>query len=496
MKFSIKYKFVTGFLFILCISFNFITFTVNKIVASNNEKIITDEFLTAQRDISMYLNQYFIINDKNIDLNETPNKIGLALSSKINDRIILYSKDGEFIFDSDYNNGILYLNNGISIEDDYSDLNSAIHGEAAYKISKTGEIYKVIFSKPLYVNGDNIGILRYTKDYTDLFLNGEGMIFNIKILVVAVFIMLFIFTYFLLRQITIPLIKLNKATKEIALGNFEGEVLIKSKDEIGELADSFNIMKNKIGDQIERIKRDRDDLIKSESHRKAFYDNVTHEIKTPLTIIDGYTQMILDEEELDGKLIFKAASKIKKESNKLKSMIIDILNISKLESQCSNELREKVEMKRLIETICSEMKVRADKYGISINKNLEEKIYLYANLNDLNSMIVNIIDNSIKYSNVKSTITINLFKDKENCYLLVEDEGKGIREDALQNIFAPFYRGENSLEDRKQGNGLGLAIVKSIVSKYDGKIQIESEINVGTKILIRIPLFTNWQQLN
>lgn len=142
------------------------------------------------------------------------------------------------------------------------------------------------------------------------------------------------------------------------------------------------------------------------------------------------------------------------------------------------------------------LKVRADKYGISINKNLEEKIYLYANLNDLNSMIVNIIDNSIKYSNVKSTITINLFKDKENCYLLVEDEGKGIGEDALQNIFAPFYRGENSLEDRKQGNGLGLAIVKSIVSKYNGKIQIESKINVGTKVLIRIPLFTNWQQLD
>ena len=328
---------------------------MNKIVLSNNEKIITDEFLAAQRDRSMYLNQYFIINNKNINLDEYPDKVGLALSSKINDRIVLYSKDGDFIFDSDYNNEISYLNNGTFIEDNLEDLNIAIKGQAAYKISKIRDMYRVIFSKPLYFNDNIIGILRYIKDYTELFQNGENMIFKIKTLLIIVFVMLFIFTYFLLLQITVPLIKLNKATKEIAVGNFEDEVLIKSKDEVGELADSFNIMKNKIGDQIERIKRDRDDLIKSESYRKAFYDNVTHEIKTPLTIIDGYTQMILDEEELDGKLIFKAASKIKKESNKLKSMIIDILNISKLESQCSNELREKVEMKRLIETICSEI---------------------------------------------------------------------------------------------------------------------------------------------
>lgn len=140
MKFSIKYKFSVGFLFILCMSFCFINITVNKIIIANNAKIIKDEFLTSQRDIGMYLNQYFIINNKSINLDENPDKLGLALSSKVNDRIVLYSKDRDFIFDSDYNNGIPYLSNGTSIEDDLEDLSSAVNGQAAYKISKICEI--------------------------------------------------------------------------------------------------------------------------------------------------------------------------------------------------------------------------------------------------------------------------------------------------------------------------------------------------------------------
>ena len=120
----------------------------------------------------------------------------------------------------------------------------------------------------------------------------------------------------------IPIIKLNKDTQEISNGNFNFDVSVKSNDEIGELAQSFEMMKIKIKNQIDTIKKDRDNLIKSESHRKVFYDNVTHEIKTPLTIIDGDAQMILDEEGQEENIVIKAASKIKNESNKLINMII------------------------------------------------------------------------------------------------------------------------------------------------------------------------------
>ncbi|PPV12867.1 hypothetical protein AWN73_17595 [Clostridium butyricum] len=183
---------------------------------------------------------------------------------------------------------------------------------------------------------------------------------------------LFIFSFILSTKIVIPIIKLNKDTQEISNGNFNFDVSVKSNDEIGELAQSFEMMKIKIKNQIDTIKKDRDNLIKSESHRKVFYDNVTHEIKTPLTIIDGYAQMILDEEGQEKNIVIKAASKIKNESNKLINMIIDILNLSKLESKSSNDLKEKIDVKMMIENICCQISIKAKKYEISIEKQLED----------------------------------------------------------------------------------------------------------------------------
>lgn len=499
MKFSIRYKFAIGFLLIFCISFNCITIFVQNAVMKNNEKIISDEFLDSQRDLDVYLNQYVIINKITNDTNSFDNyceKIGLAVNSKINDRIMIYSCGGNLMYDSDYNNGNLYLNDGTVINDDFSDLNIAINGQSSYKIININGVYKTVFSKPLYINNNLVGILRYTKDYTDLFQNSNSMILEIKLFMLIVFLILFIFSFVLSTKIIIPIIKLNKVTKEISKGNYDFNISSYSKDEIGELIQSFNVMKTKIREQIVTIKKDRDDLIKSESHRKVFYDNVTHEIKTPLTIIDGYAQMILDEEDFEREFVLKSTSKIKKESNKLINMVVDILNMSKLESKSSNELKEKIDMKKCIEDICNEISVKAKKYEIIISEILDNDIYVYANLNDINSMIVNIIDNSIKYSNVKSEIKISLFKDEHNCNIIFEDEGKGIDCKVINKIFEPFYRGENTLENRKKGNGLGLSIVKSIVDKYRGQIKIESEINKGTKVYIRMPLFTTRQQLD
>ena len=141
-------------------------------VINNNEKVISDEFKVFQRDVDIYLNQYLIIN--NINFEDNYEKVVLALSSKVNSRVMIYSNIGEIKYDSDYNNGNLYLEDGTQIQDDLIDLNEAINEEADYKIININGLYKVVFSKPLYINGEMKGILRYTKDYTELFKNGEN----------------------------------------------------------------------------------------------------------------------------------------------------------------------------------------------------------------------------------------------------------------------------------------------------------------------------------
>lgn len=494
MKFSVRYKFAIGLLLIFCLCFNLMTVYINNIVMKNNEQVINSELLDSQRDLDIYFKQFVIINDMTAsqeDFEKNFSEIGTALSSKLNNRIVLYKKDGNLIFDTDHSDGNMYSDSGAVIEDDFMDLELAVEGQPAYKIVKINDTYKVIFSEPLCTDKTTVGILRYTKDYTELFETGNDLMLKIKIFMLFMFLILFIFSFLLSTKIIIPIIKLNRSTKEISNGNFNFDVLVESNDEIGELGESFNIMKGKIKEQIETIEKDRDELIKLEGHRKVFYDNVTHEMKTPLTIIDGYAQMILDEGISDEKLILKAASKIKKESNNLHHMIVDILNMSKLESNIDSELKEKLNITHIIKNICDDMSIKAKKYEISIEEILEDDVYICASKEDICRMLVNIIDNSIKYGNVKSIIRISLFKDDNNCTIVLEDEGKGITNEALKRIFEPFYRASNGSLSKSEGNGLGLSIVKAIVDKYEGAIEIKSEVNKGTKVYIKIPLFYN-----
>ena len=238
MKFSVRYKFAIGLLLIFCLCFNLMTVFINNIVMKNNEQVISCELLASQRDLDIYFKQFVIISDMTAsqeDFEKNSSEIGSALSSKLNNRIVLYKKDGSLIFDTDYSDGNIYSDVEAVIEDDFMDLELAIEGQPAYKIIKTNHTYKVIFSEPLCTDKTTVGILRYTKDYTELFDTGNDLMLKIKIFMLFMFLILFIFSFLLSTKIIIPIIKLNRSTKEISNGNFNVDVLVESNDEIGEL---------------------------------------------------------------------------------------------------------------------------------------------------------------------------------------------------------------------------------------------------------------------
>lgn len=492
MKISIRYKFTIGLLIIFCLFFNIMSLLINNTIMKNNEKVISNELENSERDLNTYFEQFLVLNNIRLNSNDFEKysmDIGGALSSKLNYKVELYKNDGKLLLNIDYSSGNTYSAIENLVKDDFKDLHSALKGQAAYKIVKIDKKYEAIFSQPLYEDKIELGVLRYTRDYTELFQAGNNLLMNIKICMVFMFLMLFMFLFFLSTKITLPILKLNKITKEMSRGNYDIDITVNSKDEIGELGESFNMMKKKIKEQLQTIRKDMDDLVKVESHRKAFFDNVTHEMKTPLTVIEGYTQMILDDGTSDKKLTIRSALKIKKESNRLYKMITDILNMSKLESKRNAEIKEKLDISHIVKNICDDMGIKAKKYEITIEKNLKDNICIFANSDDIHKMMVNVIDNSIKYSDVKSMINVNIFKSNDNCTIIVEDHGQGISEKALQKIFEPFYREGKCSVSKMEGSGLGLSIVKSIVDKYKGTINIESEINKGTKVCIRIPLF-------
>ncbi|MBC2399964.1 HAMP domain-containing sensor histidine kinase [Clostridium tetanomorphum] len=493
MKFSLRYKFVVGLIIIFCIGFNVMSFFMNKIIVNNNKEIIKKEFSTSIKDLSLYLRQFMTMNNiKNNekDFEERINEISEALSLKIDDRVMFYKNNGQLLLDTTYADGdILAFNNEYkNIKDSKEDLKEALKRKNAFSILNYDNIYIVAFSFPVNVDGKDICIMRYSKDYSYLFELSRNLLKMIKRVILIIFILTCIFTILLCTKITIPIIKLSKFSKEMSKGNFNLEFNIKSSDEIGDLGEDFKSMKEQIKNQIETIKEDRDNLRVIESHRKAFFDNVTHEMKTPLTIISGYAQMILDDGSKDEKVLNKAATRIKRESNRMHKMVLDLLTMSKLESYVEIDKLEKLDMKEIVHLVCEDMLIKANKYKIYIEESLEKDIFIYGNKEDIRRMIINIIDNSIKYGYVKSTIRVKLYSKNGFCILRVKDKGKGIPEGKIDKIYEPFYRIDKKGEREKESNGLGLHIVKSILKKHNGEIKIESKEDMGTSVCMKIPL--------
>lgn len=489
MKLSIKYKATVGLLIIFCIGYNLISLITSRVILQNNEKIISKEFLRAQREGTFYINQYFSFNnlDKSTRVFEKESeKIASELSSKLDDRMIFYDVNGIFLFDTAYLNGNTLDKNHNKL-DTKKDIKLAIDDKSSYVTLKENDRYVVNFSYPVYVYGKKLGIVRYTRDYSHIFLSGKSLLNSIKFSVLIVFAIILLFSIVLSRKITIPIIKLNNISKEIAKGNYDIVGNINSKDEIGELAESFNIMEACIKNQIVTIKKDRDNLKKSESHKKMFFDNVTHELKTPLTVISGYSQILMEDDFDDWEFFNKSIRRIKSEADRMHGMVLELLDISKLESN-TEAIREKLNVSILLNKLCEDMNIKAKKYGINIEENIKKSVYINGNQEEISRVFINILDNAIKYGSINTNISVVLDVHNKMCISVIKDKGKGIPKEKVDKIFKPFYRVNKTYSREKGSSGLGLFIVKNIIDQYEGEIHIESKENVGTKVTVKIPI--------
>jgi len=493
MKISIKRKFIIGFLVIFYIGYNTMSFFMNRLIVQNNKDIIKKELVTFEKDLTIYMRQYFELNSKDMDsanFNSSSKNIASNLSLKVGSRIILCSNDGKFLADSANANGQVLNYEDMDKKNNYSneDLKLSIDNKSAFTIVPVKDKYLVVFSCPIVNNSKSIGIVRSVMDYSEIFSSSKNLLKLTNTFVLSVFGGVFLFVLLLATKITVPILKLSRVIKEVAEGNFNQDININSKDEIEELSLNFNKMKDKIKNQIETIKNDRDNLKKLEGHRKAFFDNMTHEMKTPLTIISGYSQILLKQEVNDRKFALKSIKKISDESERMHNMVIELLEISKVESNITSNVKEEVDLSEIIASACNDMKIRADKYDIHIEKVIDEAVTVLGNPNELRRVIINIIDNSIKYGNVKSTINVKLLRESSKCHIIIKDKGQGIPSDKLEIIFEPFYRVDKQTSRELGSSGLGLSIVKKIIDKHNGNIKIISEEKNGTEVHITIPL--------
>ena len=232
------------------------------------------------------------------------------------------------------------------------------------------------------------------------------------------------------------------------------------------------------------VVQDITDLKRLEKMRTEFVANVSHELKTPLTSIKGFAETLMFVEDTENKEKF--LNIINDEAERLTRLINDILALSDIELH-KEEKQEIIDVNQAINDVFNLMRNTAEKKNITISLLGEKVNPLVGDRDQFMQMLINLVDNAIKYSEINDNVYIGTTHESNNCLIWVEDSGVGIPKEHIPRLFERFYRVDKARSRARGGTGLGLAIVKHIVLGFRGTIEIESELSIGSKFIVKIP---------
>ena len=337
-----------------------------------------------------------------------------------------------------------------------------------------------ILSYPIFVNEDNLGVLSIIKDYSEVYGENNRMLLFITVVEGIILFFIFSLCFFIITKVTKPIITLTEGVKKVGQGDYSFYIYAHGNDEIAILSREFNSMKEKIKEQINTIKEEKHKVEKLEKSRKAFFDNVTHEMKTPLTAISGYAEMINDGMVKDEAFKKRAIERIYLESERLHHLIIELIEISKGLSYTTEEFKD-IRIDKLIDEISDDMSIKAKKHSMKIIRNLESGV-VSAQCNRIRELIINLIDNGIKYSKLQESLYINGKIEGKKYILEVESMSGVIPKEIYDHIFEAFIKSNKFSES--ESRGLGLYLCSEIIKDHGGSIDI---IN-GEKVTVRVDM--------
>ncbi len=293
-----------------------------------------------------------------------------------------------------------------------------------------------------------------------------------------------IITILSLRFITRNLNEMLKVIRDFKNGNLDARIKIKSNDELGEFAQSFNEMADTIVQNIQGIKT-------MDNLRRELVANVSHDLRTPLASIQGYVETLtmksdsLSDEEKD-----KFMNIVLNSTESLKKLVEELFELSKLEAREYVPKPEPFSLAELVQDIQQKNQILAESKNIRLSLSFDSNLPLvFADISMMEKVLQNLLDNAIKFTNENGEITFNLTK-KENCVLVsIRDSGRGIPSDEISTIFNRYDQGKRIETNENKGIGLGLAIVKKILEVHRLDISVESEIGKGTVFSFNVPVY-------
>lgn len=483
LKVGIKFKLISFTASLLLIVIMFLSFLVLRGIKSYQNKEV-ETILFKQKDM---FEQYFS-ERSNLISNGDTDKIQLARGSIFNKpwlRTIpasIYDTKGELLsgFKTD---GKLNENKDKNIMIQY-----ALKG----KVSYTNVNDVIYFYSPIKYKDNIIAILELeysVKESADFYNNIKKMFYVTGFSALVLGVILGILYFF---NLTSDIYKMKNSVESIQKGEFSEVQKVNRTDELGELSNGLIFMSNTIEKNIKDLKTERDSLSiavdklkKMDKQQKEFIGNVTHEFKTPITTIKAYSDL-MGMYNNDLNLIQEGTLNISKECNRLTAMVDTVLNLSSLEKYDFEIQKEELHLKEILEQVCSRMMGKVKKNNLTLKYDIENLI-ITADEESLRHIVINLIDNAIKYNKPNGSIYIHCYKEDDKIILKVQDTGIGIGEEVSSKIFEPFYRVESHRSRQTGGVGLGLALVKKLVEKQMGNIKVSSKLNEGTTFFIEFP---------
>lgn len=378
-------------------------------------------------------------------------------------QVQILNPQGELLMDS------LGVNNNVI----YSDIQQAIQsGRGIWSGLVEYDSKPVMAISKIIGDSDNpIGMLRFVASLEET----NKTIQTIAILIIGMGIMVVVLSgivsFFLAKSIVSPLEEVTAVAEKMADGQLKVRSEVKVKDEIGKLSDTLNYMA--------------EELVKKEQLKNDFISSVSHELRTPLTSIKGWAITLKSEDFNGNEIVLDGLDIIEKESDRLTNLVEELLDFSKFVSGRIKLEKELFQISSTLNMIAKQLKPKAVNNKINFNIEIDNDLgMILGDENRIKQVFINLLDNAFKFTDIDGKVTLRAYRDEKNIIVMVEDNGIGISEEDLPKVKEKFYKGKDS----KSHSGIGLSISDEIVKLHNGTIDIYSEINQGTKVVVYLPL--------
>ena len=443
LKGKISAALLVGLITIITISY----FVINMVLNKNLEEYIKNDMkgiITYSKESCSSLIQLENTNNTWITLNKISSLFNVYINWK-----------GENVGQVVYEDAI----------NEYKDLENDT--KSLLKLSNNNEFFYATLYYPLYVNSQYEGNLIIQKDYSDIFSSNKSVLNVVLASEMIMIAILFIVIYLITNKSTKPLRKLTRAMESLGMGEEIEDLPIETKDDISIITEGFNDMKNNI--------------VEMQNNTKEFFNNATHELKTPLTAIRGYSQMLQDE-DFEDEFVLRAVERIEEESIKMNKLVEKLLMISR-EEVLVQVYPEEININKMTKRIIDAFHNQIQNKGINIQLEENDEVKVKAIKEDMESILTNLIENSLKYSTTKN-INIELGKSDKKSYFKLYNGIGDINEDIKYKLLEPFIKGITN-DSEISSSGLGLYICKRLCEKNDLKIDYYIE-NGFIKFIITI----------